>query len=65
MATNDFFRHDLPALRGLVSAALLYAILQGGALAGEKAGAKDRDTTRPINDYNITINYELGMHLTA
>ncbi len=65
MATNDFFRHDLPALRGLVSAALLYAILQGGALAGEKAGAKDRDTTRPINDYNITINYELGMHCTG
>ena len=67
--------------KGMLAAALLAAGLLGGnatwaesepvakkpvapaARAATKPGGKK--ATDPINDYNITINYELGMHCTG
>ena len=33
--------------------------------SGASAGVKTADVTKPKNDYNITVNYELGMHCTG
>ncbi|RMG35076.1 MAG: hypothetical protein D6720_07835 [Gammaproteobacteria bacterium] len=33
--------------------------------SGAKAGTATADVTKPKNDYNITVNYELGMHCTG
>ena len=33
--------------------------------SGATAGTATADVTKPKNDYNITVNYELGMHCTG
>ncbi len=48
------------------SAFPMLSALVGLALAlGAQAGSPETTATKPINDYNITINYELGMHCTG
>ncbi len=47
------------------------AVMAAGALSLamfqplDNVNAAGRDVSKPINDYNITINYELGMHCTG
>jgi hypothetical protein len=49
-------------IRMLAAAVLSLLFATGSANASE---AKQADADKPINDYNITINYELGMHCTG
>lgn len=49
-------------IRTLAAAMLSMTFALGSAEASEKA---DESASKPINDYNITINYELGMHCTG
>lgn len=59
----------MPAALGAAVAVALSACGMSGGLgeAGTAAVASVGKTTatKPINDYNITINYELGMHCTG
>jgi hypothetical protein len=48
----------------LAAGLLGLAFAVGNANAAEPK-ASPVDATKPINDYNITINYELGMHCTG
>ncbi len=64
MATRQASQYRRPARLLLVGALILAGQVSAGAAEG-KGAAEPRDPTRPINDYNITINYELGMHCTG
>lgn len=45
---------------------LLPALVAGLVICGPSSAlATEKNPTKPINDYNITINYELGMHCTG
>ncbi|HEY6095478.1 MAG TPA: hypothetical protein VIU93_11050 [Gallionellaceae bacterium] len=53
-------------IRTLATGVLCCAFALGGAQASAAQDAKGAvDPLKPKNDYNITINYELGMHCTG
>ena len=57
-------------IRTLATGVLCWTFAVGLANATEPnapkpTGSKTASATKPINDYNITINYELGMHCTG
>ncbi len=49
--------------RGLFVAAVVSLMFAAGGMA--QAKEQKKAAVKPINDYNITINYELGMHCTG
>ena len=53
------------ATRGFASAAVILSALAPVAAVQAADSAKAVDPNKPKNDYNITINYELGMHCTG
>jgi len=65
MIRKTFALAALAAAVGAVTLTVQQPLFAEGAKAETAPAAKKIDKSKPKNDYNITINYELGMHCTG
>ena len=65
MIRKTFALAALAAAIGAVTLTVQQPLFADDAKADAAPAAKEIDKTKPKNDYNITINYELGMHCTG